>query len=362
MPGATKLAASTGAAQPVPGGRNAKRPRLSALQGQETAIFLVGVALALYFALASPYFATHDNLVTLTQYVAPIMFFATAEVFILILGEIDLSVGQVYVLTPFVVVYLADHGIGPVVGVIASLIVSCVIGLINGLMVVKVRVPSFIATLGTTFALEGLVLVGSNGTQLTPAGQGAFATVLGGAAWSEIIWALALLAVFYLLLRRTTFGLHIIAAGGNEQAATESGIKVNYVKIWCFVLCSVMGGLMGILDGYKIGSLDPATDGLTFMFYGVAAAVLGGTALTGGRGTVIGSGFGAIVLGVLQDGFHILNINAFAYDAILGLAILAAMILNISLERARSGRRRSGSLARALLRIRDPLGKAGAGA
>jgi simple sugar transport system permease protein len=153
------------------------------------------------------------------------------------------------------------------------------------------------------------------------------------------------------IFRRTTFGLHIIATGGNQTAADEAGTRVGTVKVWCFVLCSFLGGLMGLLNGYHVGSLNPGTDGLPLMLYGVAAAVLGGTALTGGRGTMLGAAIGAIVLGVLQDGFNIIGVNAFAYQLILGLAILAGMILNVQLERVRSGRWASGSLARLLLRL-----------
>jgi simple sugar transport system permease protein len=221
-----------------------------------------------------------------------------------------------------------------------------VIGAVNGLITVKLHVPSFITTLGMTFALEGIILIGSNGAPAVPVGSGTMADILGLWTWSEAVWALAIVAVMHVLLRRTTFGLHTIATGGNLQSARESGIKVDLVKIWCFVLCSLLGGLIGILDGYHIGAIDPATDGLSFMFYGVSAAVIGGTALTGGRGTMIGACIGAIVLGVLEDGFLIMGVNSFAYDLVLGVAILVAMILNIQLERATA--RRRGSFARAV--------------
>jgi simple sugar transport system permease protein len=327
------------------------------VQGQEAAIVLIAVALAIYFSLSSPDFATSLNAATLSQYTAPIAFFAIAEVFILILGEIDLSVGEVYVLTPFVVVMLANRGVSVIIGVIVSLLISCGIGLINGLVVVKLRVPSFITTLGTSFALAGIILIGSNGTQTTPAGQGEFTSIMGGATWSEIIWAVALATVLHLVLRRTAFGMHTVAVGGNEDAARESGIRADTVKICCFVMCSLVGGLIGILDGYNIGSLDPATDGLTLMFYGVAAAVLGGTLLTGGRGTIIGAFIGSAVLGILEDGFHILGVNAFAYQMVLGLTITVAMILNVQLDLVRSGRRKRGSFARALTRVWAPVWK-----
>lgn len=320
-------------------------------QGQELVIAAIGVGLALYFIFASSNFATQQNGITLSQFIAPIMFFAVAEVFILILGEIDLSVGEVYVLAPFIVRYAADAGIGVIPGIFIALAVACLIGLINGLVTVKLRVPSFITTLGTTFALEGIILISSNGTELTAAGSGTLAFVLGKGALAEIIWALGAVAVLHVVLRHTTFGLHTVATGGNEVTASEAGVKVGTVKVWCFIICAFLGGLMGLLDGYRIGSLDPATNGLNFMFYGVAAAVIGGTALTGGRGTILGAGIGAVVLGILQDGFNIVGISAFAYFLVLGLAILGAMILNIQLERTRNrGLSGKGSLARLLLR------------
>jgi simple sugar transport system permease protein len=324
-------------------------PRLlarRALEHQEVVIALVGVALFVFFTAESVHFATSANAATLASYIAPIAFFAIAEVLILILGEIDLSVGEVYVLSPFIVMHFNNIGVPVLAGIFLSLLICAAIGFVNGLITVKLHVPSFITTLGMTFAIEGIILIGSNGAPAVPVGSGTLANILGEWTWSEAVWALAILAVMHVLLRRTTFGLHTIATGGNLQSARESGIKVNAVKVWCFILCSLLGGLMGILDGSHIGAIDPATDGLSFMFYGVSAAVIGGTALTGGRGTMIGAFIGAIVLGILQDGFLIMGVNSFAYDLVLGIAILSAMILNIQLERATA--RRRGSFARAL--------------
>lgn len=321
-------------------------------QAKELVIALIGVALIVFFSIYSSAFASTSNLSTLSSYVAPIMIFAIAEVFVLTLGEIDLSVGEVYVLSPFLVIYLHDAGLGVIGGIIGTLIICALIGFLNGLITMRLGVPSFITTLGTVFAIKGIVLLASNGIQTNPVGSGSVVSVLGGWSYSSIIWALCIAIVGHFIFRHTSFGLHITAVGGNQIAAGESGVKVGRVKIWCFMLCALLGGLIGILDGYRIGSLNPGTDGLTLMFYGVAAAVIGGTTLTGGRGTMIGAGIGAIVLGILEDGFNIIGVNAFAYQLILGLAILGAMILNVQLERARSGRSAGsfGSFARLFVR------------
>ncbi len=303
-------------------------------------IAIIGVALIVFFSVATSTFGTLSNLSTVSSYVAPILLVAVAEVSVLTLGEIDLSVGGVYVLSPFLVVYLNDAGLSVTLAIVATLLISIAIGCVNGLITVLLKVPSFITTLGTVFALEGFVLLSSNGIQINPAGEGAVTQVLGGWEYSSILWALGIGVVLHIAFKRTTFGLHIVAVGGNETAAAESGIRVGAVKVACFAICSLLGGFLGLLDGYRIGSLNPGTDGLTLMFYGVAAAVVGGTALTGGRGTMIGAGIGAVVLGVLQDGFNIMGINAFAYQLVLGLAILAAMVLNIQMDRLRAGRGR----------------------
>ena len=309
---------------------------------------LVAVALVIFFTIESPNFFTSENALVLSQFIAPFAIFALAEVPVLILGEIDLSVGQMYIVSPFFVTYWNNAGVPVLPSIVLALLACGGLGLINGLITVKLRVPSFIATLGMAFALRGIVLIYSNGAPTNPIGSGALVNILGGWSWSEAFWALGVAALLHVMLRGTTFGLHIVAVGGNTESARESGIRVDYIKIWCFVLCALLGGLMGILDGYHLGSLDPATDGLTFTFYGVTSAVIGGTALTGGRGTMVGACIGACVLGMIKDGFLILGASSFALDLVTGLTILLAMILNVQIERATSMRGRRGSFGHAV--------------
>jgi simple sugar transport system permease protein len=314
----------------------------------ELVSILVAVALAIFFTIESPNFFTFDNALVLSQFIAPFAIFALAEVPVLILGEIDLSVGQMYIVSPFFVTYWNNAGVPVLPSIVLALLVCAGLGLINGLVTVKLRVPSFIATLGMAFALRGIVLIYSNGAPTNPIGSGTLVNILGGWSWSEACWALGVAALLHVMLRGTTFGLHIVAVGGNTESARESGIRVDYIKIWCFVLCALLGGLIGILDGYHLGSLDPATDGLTFTFYGVTSAVIGGTALTGGRGTMVGACIGACVLGMIKDGFLILGTSSFALDLVTGLTILLAMILNVQIERATSRRGPRGSFGHAV--------------
>src|SRR5260370_19688383 len=327
----------------------------------ELVSILVAVALALFFTIESPNFFTSDNALVLSQFIASFAIFALAEVPVLILGEIDLSVGQMYIVSPFFVTYWNNAGVPVLPSIVLALLVCCGLGLINGLVTVKLRVPSFIATLGMAFALRGIVLIYSNGAPTNLIGSDTLVNILGGWSWSEAFWALGVAALLHVMLRGTTFGLHIVAVGGNTESARESGIRVDYIKIWCFVLCALLGGLMGILDGYHLGSLDPATDGLTFTFYGVTSAVIGGTALTGGRGTMVGACIGACVLGMIKDGFLILGASSFALDLVTGLTILLAMILNVQIERATSMRGPRGSFGRAASLVFSTFARRGKG-
>ena len=133
------------------------------------------------------------------------------------------------------------------------------------------------------------------------------------------------------VLNRTRFGLHTIATGGNLVAAAEVGIRVTSIKIRNFVLCSMLGRFAGIIDAFRIGSIDPLAGGGEITFAAIAAAVIGGTLLTGGSGTVIGALIGALVLGILKDGFTLSGVSAFTFDMILGAAILVTMAVNVHL-------------------------------
>jgi simple sugar transport system permease protein len=315
------------------GGRS--RPALTILLRRETAIFVVAVVLIVYFSVRNHNFYSYSNIVTIVQYIAPIAVIGAGEVLVLVLAEIDLAAGQTFLICPWIVYLLWHDGFPLGVAIVLSLACCLAIGAINGLITVLLNVPSFVTTLGVYFALLGIVLVYSGDTQADmPGVTGKFGQAFGINNWSEIGWGLAIVAVIWFVLKRTRFGLHVTATGGNILAAAEAGIPTKRVKVWCFMILAVAAGFIGIIDSIRIQSLDPAAPGTVEMFLAVSAAVIGGTALTGGRGTVLGTVIGAVVLGVLEDGFNLLGVSANAFTFAEGVVILVAMAVNVQINRA----------------------------
>jgi simple sugar transport system permease protein len=301
----------------------------------EASVIVVSVVLVLYFELTNANFLTDANLQTLSQFVAAPVIIACGEIMLLICREIDLSVGQVFALAPFVMENAHSAGLPVVAAMAVALLVSALIGLAIGLITVKLKVPSFITTLGMLFLVTGITLTMSRGFPADTPGGLLLTDILGAWGYAEILWAVLVVAIMHVVLRHTRWGLHTTAVGGNITAAAEVGIKINRIKVGNFVLTSTLGGFTGLLEAFRIGSTDPLAGGSTIMFLGVASAVIGGTALGGGSGTIIGGLVGAVMLGVLQDGFTLQGINAFTFDIIIGAAILIAMVANIHLARLR---------------------------
>ncbi|HEX6468584.1 MAG TPA: ABC transporter permease [Streptosporangiaceae bacterium] len=311
------------------------------MRRREATILLVAIALGIYFRSASDAFLTHNSIVNTTQLMAPWVIIGVGEVFLLVSGEIDLSAGAVYTLSPFMMHYLIDfYGVYPIVAIVLSVVMGAVIGFGNGFVTVVLKVPSFVTTLGSLFLVQGIMLTTSHATNVSipHAAQGKVQSWFGQADYAELIWFLLIVAFFHIVLTRTRWGLYTIAVGGNLLGASEAGIRTGRVKIGNFMITSSLAAFVGILEVFRTGSIDPnlsGADGASQMFFAVAAAVIGGTALAGGSGTVIGALLGALVLAELQVGFNLIGISANPYTIILGLAILGSMIVNVQLTRLR---------------------------
>ena len=269
---------------------------------------------------------------------------AAGEVFLMINGEIDLSIGAVYLFAPFIFYEINNGGVPLIPALILALMCCMAVGLINGLFTAVVGINSFIATLGMLLSLEGLTLIISHAQPVdTPGtnvlgGLTTFARIFGGGTYSELIWALVVVAVLQIVLTLTRWGVYTVAVGGNRLGAAEAGIKVRLVIIRNFVLCSTCAALVGVLEAVRTSSVQPDPSGANeVLFDGISAAVIGGTLLAGGSGTVVGALIGALFLGVLRDGLIIKGVNADYLSFYLGLAIIIAMAANTYVGRVRRG-------------------------
>ncbi|WP_236796910.1 ABC transporter permease [Amycolatopsis sp. GM8] len=314
---------------------------LGLIRVKELSILVVTIAVAIYFSLTSgPGFSTPANYHTIAQYVAPWAIVGAGEVMVLICGQIDLSAGFVFTLSPFVLMLFYNNGVPLFLAVILAVAVSAAIGVVNGLVHTIFGLSAFITTLGMAFLLWGLSLIISGGSPVSAPTGSWVVSVFGGWGWSEFLWAVVIVAVMQVVLSTTRFGIATQATGGNPIGAAESGIRTNRVKVVCFTIVAGLSGLAGILQGTRVGSYDPTNGGFNTMFFGVAAAVIGGTALLGGSGTVIGAFLGALLLGLVYDGFNLTGISANGFYVVLGAAILIAALLNVYLSviRKRLGR------------------------
>lgn len=308
------------------------------LRWREASIIFVAVVLAAYFESANhDFLLSSASLQNLSQFIAPVAILACGEVMLMIGGEIDLSAGMVYALAPFVMYFAQQAGIPLPIAILIGVAAGALVGLLNGVITILLSVPSFVTTLGTLFLLNGFTLTISNGTPVGIEASQGFANFMGHGGYSEFLWAVAVVIVMHVVLRNTRWGLHTIASGANPIGSSEAGISVRRIKIGNFVIMGALAALTGVLEAFRISSVDPTAGGTNIMFLAVAAGVIGGTPLAGGSGTVIGALIGAIVLGVLNDGFTLIGINAFTFDLILGGAILLAMLFNIHINRLRRG-------------------------
>jgi simple sugar transport system permease protein len=317
-----------------------RRVATALIRRREASILLVLIGLVSYFSLRTDAFFGTDNARVIAEFSAPIAIIAAGQVMLLICGEIDLSVGMVYAFSSWIFYFgVTDWGLPIWLAVIVGLFSGSVVGLVNGIITVGVGVPSFITTLGMAYLLNGLTLNISGAFPVETPGGETFFRFFGGSPYSTLYWAIGVVVVMTILLNRTRWGLHTVATGGNLIGASESGVNVRKVKVGNFVLCSTLGALAGILESTRIDTIQALQGGFPVMFYAVAAAVIGGTSLFGGSGTIIGAALGVLVLAVLNLGFTLQGISAYTFDLVLGIAIIVSMAFNVTLERIRqSGR------------------------
>jgi erythritol transport system permease protein len=308
--------------------------------------FVALILVLAYFSLMAPNFLSAANAVIVSKHVALNALLAIGMTFVIITGGIDLSVGSIVGLCAMVAGWLVlngvDLGIGytvwfntwEIVGI--TLLVGIGVGLINGILITRLNVAPFIATLGTLYIARGAALLSSDGrTFPNLSGSEDFGTagfpfigtgnLLG---LPMMIWLLVAVALgAHYVSRRTPLGRHIYAVGGNERGAALSGVKVNRVKLFVYMFSGFCAALVGIIIASQLQAAHPAT-GETFELNAIAAAVLGGTSMSGGRGRIFGTIIGAFVIGILSDGLIMMGVSSFWQTVIKGVVIVLAVVID----------------------------------
>jgi erythritol transport system permease protein len=306
---------------------------------------LVLAVLVIIFAVLTPDFLTVNSLSILAKHIALLAILAVGMTFSVLTGGIDLSVGSVAGLSGMIAGYVLTQGIAfggtvhypdVVVAIVAALAVAVVVGAINGWLVSRVGVAPFIATLGTLYIARGAALLCSHGKTFPDlAGQVSRGntgfTVLGQSFFLHVpmtVWiALVVFAVIAVVAAKTPFGRHVYAVGGNERAARLAGIRVRRVQFLSYIISATCAGIVGLIIASELEAAHPAT-GESFELTAIAAIVLGGTSLMGGRGSVSGSLLGAGVIGVLADGLVMLGVSEFWQIVVTGLVIVLAVTVD----------------------------------
>ncbi len=305
------------------------------------------LAVCVILAIASPVFATSANLLNVALATSVTALLAAGQTFVIILAEIDLSVGAILGFSAAITAMVLRHH-STITGIVVGLAVGAAAGLVNGLLVTKTRMPSFIATLATLSILSGLALQFTQGNPVSVSdynfqniGQARIAGI-PTPVWIMIV----VFVIFGILLARTRFGRYAYATGDNAEAAKLSGISVDRVKILAFVISGALAALAGFIVTARLSTAEP-TAGTGLELEAIAAVIIGGTSLAGGRGDLLGTIVGALILGVIDNGMNLLNVNPFLQDVVKGLVILFAVLLDRNADVIRGWIRRKPPAASA---------------
>lgn len=297
------------------------------------------IVLFVVFSVASPNFFQFNNIVGILLATAVNGVLALGVTFVIITGGIDLSVGTVMTLSAVMAgVFITFWGLPVPVGVVAGLATGALAGLANGLLISKLKIPPFIATLGMMMIARGLALVISGLTPIYFNDAPAFTAIAMGSVLGSIIPGFvipnAVLMLFIaaiiagLILAKTVLGRYTFALGSNEEATRLSGVNVAVWKTAVYTLCGMFSGLAGVLIAARLNSAQPSL-GVGYELDAIAAAVIGGTSLSGGEGTILGTIIGAFIISVLTNGLRILSVPQEWQIVVTGLIVITAVYLDI---------------------------------
>ena len=330
----TQTAASTGATNR----RGARQDFVKRNFGVLSIIAVLAVLFA-FFSLQTDAFLTSNNLVNVTRQVAPTVIVAVAMTFVITTGNIDLSVGSILGLTAAALAIFAESH-SPLIALLLVLALGLGIGLINGALTAFGKLQSFIVTLASLTAVRGLALLITNGYStpitsevLLPIGNGKLAGI-----YTPTWIAMVTIALGWYVFNHTRFGRYVVAVGSNAESLRRAGVDVRRIQLAVLTLTGLAAGLAGVVTATRLAS-GSANSGTLFELEVITAVVLGGTALMGGKGSIVGSAIGAITLGVISNGLVLLRVDVYWVPITQGLILIVAILLNAKLFGRISGQR-----------------------
>ncbi len=298
---------------------------------------LAVIALLILFSATSPVFATVQNFRNIGVAAAALAAVSFGQTFTILTAGLDLSVGSTVALVSVITAFgMRNQGIA--IGAAEGLLAGAAVGLANGVLVTRFKVFPFIATLAMLSIMSGLALNLSSGVAVSglPGRFGDLAYELFAGIPVPVVIAVLVLAVSHFVLRYTRLGRHVYAVGGNEEAARLSGINTDRVKVSAYVICGFCAAVGSLILTSRVASGQP-TLGTSLPLESVAAVVLGGVSLFGGRGSVVGVAFGVAFVSILSNGLNLLNVSSYTQLMVIGAALIVAVALDQAIVRRRAG-------------------------
>jgi ribose transport system permease protein len=282
-------------------------------------------------SIINPSFLEPLNLLNLLRQVAINALIAYGMTFVILTGGIDLSVGSILALSSALMAGMMVSGIDPILAILIGCLLGALMGMVNGLLITKGKMAPFIATLATMTMFRGLTLVYTDGNPITGLGDSNAFQLFGRGYFLGIpvpaVTMILTFAILWVILHKTPFGRKTYAIGGNEKAALISGIKVPRIKVMIYSLAGLLAALAGAILTSRLNSAQP-TAGTSYELDAIAAVVLGGTSLSGGRGLIVGTLIGALIIGTLNNGLNLLGVSSFFQMVVKGVVIIIAVLID----------------------------------
>lgn len=290
--------------------------------------YILLVLLFVIFSVSNSKFAQLSNIMNILEQSGVLLVVGMGMTFVIIAGGIDLSVGSVLGLTASISA-ICINAFGPA-GVLIGILIGGVCGLVSGVIYVKAKIPSFIVTLGMMTIVRGILLIITGGMTVLIKNNSIRSFSNGRLFFVPNVFLIFIFVfiICLLLFDYTSFGVYARAIGGNEEVARFSGIDIDWVKIKIFLLSGMTAGIGGVLSAIRLGASSPNL-GQGFELNVIGAVVLGGTALSGGTGKLIGTVIGALIMGMLNNGLNVIGVNAFIQMVVRGIVVIVAVILTI---------------------------------